>query len=50
MLCKVFCGIVPEEDDVNVPQKTDNLGKKATVDSSGGQWLHSDRALRVYHP
>lgn len=44
-------GVDPEEEhDVNVPQKTDNLGKNATVDSSGGQWLHSDRALRVYHP
>lgn len=44
-------GIDPEEQhNPDVPQRTDNLGKKATVDSSGGQWLHPDGTIRTYNP
>lgn len=44
-------GIDPEEKhNENIPQKTNDLGKKATVDSDGGQWLNSDYTVRVYHP
>lgn len=44
-------GVDPEEQhNDETPQKTDNLGEKATVDSSGWQWLNSDMTVRVFHP